>query len=100
MVAPPQSLKNETLLLQHYRVIAERIRIQIILQDEPVTTGVILTPDFIAQLANSIPAIQYVKLEEAPKPIKITKILEKTNRLEIFGGLGGGSFYEKLTRGA
>lgn len=100
MIAPPQNLRNEVLLLQHYKDIAENISIPIVLQDEPVTTGVTLTPDFIAQLANTIPAIQYVKLEEAPTPIKITKILEKTDRLEIFGGLGGGSFYEEMTRGA
>lgn len=100
MIAPPQNLKNEALLLQHFRDIAESISIPIVLQDEPVTTGVILTADFIAQMANTIPAIQYVKLEEAPTPIKITKILEKTDRLEIFGGLGGGSFYEEMTRGA
>jgi len=100
MVAPPQNVKNEALLLQHYMAIAESISIPIVLQDEPVTTGVILTPDFIALLANTIPSIQYVKLEEAPTPVKITKILEKTDQLEIFGGLGGGSFYEELARGA
>lgn len=100
MVAPPQNVKSETLLMQHYKDIAESISIPIVLQDEPVTTGVILTPEFIAKLANTISAIQYVKLEEAPTPIKITKILEKTERLEIFGGLGGGSFYEEMTRGA
>jgi 4-hydroxy-tetrahydrodipicolinate synthase len=100
MVAPPQNVKNEALLLEHYTSIADSISIPIVLQDEPVTTGVILTPDFIARLANTVPSIQYVKLEEAPTPVKITKILEKTDRLEIFGGLGGGSFYEEMARGA
>ena len=89
MVAPPQNVKNEALLLEHYAAIADSISIPIVLQDEPVTTGVILTPDFIARLAEAVPAIRYVKLEEAPTPMKITKILEKTDRLEIFGGLGG-----------
>lgn len=100
MVAPPQNVKNEALLLEHYTAIADSISIPIVLQDEPVTTGVILAPDFIARLADAVPAIRYVKLEEAPTPLKVTKILEKTDRLEIFGGLGGGSFYEEMARGA
>ncbi len=100
MIAPPQNLKNESLLLQHFSKIAENISLPIVLQDEPVTTGVILSPDFIARLAEAIPSIQYVKLEEAPTTIKITKILERTNKLKIFGGLGGMYFYEEMQRGA
>jgi 4-hydroxy-tetrahydrodipicolinate synthase len=100
MIAPPQNLRNDSMLYKHYAKIAESTSIPIVLQDEPVTTGVILSPDFIAGLAEKVSTIQYVKLEEAPTTIKITKILEKTNKLEIFGGLGGMYFYEELARGA
>lgn len=100
MIAPPQNVKNEALLLEHYSRIAASISLPIVLQDEPVTTGVILSPDFIARLVESVPSIQYIKLEEAPTTIKITKILERTDKLKVFGGLGGVYFYEELKRGA
>jgi 4-hydroxy-tetrahydrodipicolinate synthase len=100
MVAPPQNIRNEVLLLQHYSKLAESISIPIVLQDEPVTTGVQLSPDLIVRLSEKIPSIEYVKLEEAPTTIKITKILERTDKLKIFGGLGGVYFYEELARGA
>jgi 4-hydroxy-tetrahydrodipicolinate synthase len=100
MIAPPANLKNEDMLTKHFSLIADQISIPIVLQDEPVTTGVLLSPKFIATLAEKVPRIQYVKLEEAPTTIKITKILEQTDRLKIFGGLGGVYFYEELHRGA
>jgi len=100
MIAPPQKISNETLLLQHYAKIAENISIPIVLQDEPVTTQVILNPDFIAKAGKEIDLIKYVKLEEAPTAMKISKVLAKNSDLQIFGGLGGVHFYEELCRGA
>jgi 4-hydroxy-tetrahydrodipicolinate synthase len=101
MVAPPANLKNEEMLLYHYKAIAENISIPIVVQDEPVTTGVLLSPAFLARLANEIDLVRYVKLEEAPTTVKTTKILEQSNgKLQIFGGLGGMYFYEELNRGA
>ncbi|AJY74788.1 dihydrodipicolinate synthase family protein [Paenibacillus beijingensis] len=99
MVAPPANLKNEDMLLRYFANVAEKISIPIVLQDEPVTTGVRLSAPFIARLAENVPQIKYVKLEEAPTTIKITSILKLTN-LRIFGGLGGMYFYEELERGA
>lgn len=100
MIAPPQKISNETLLLKHYAKIAENISIPIVLQDEPVTTQVILSPEFIAKAGKEIDSIKYVKLEEAPTAMKITKVLDKNSDLKIFGGLGGVHFYEELCRGA
>lgn len=100
MVAPPQKIGNETLLLQHYAKIAENISIPIVLQDEPVTTQVILKPNFIAKAGQEIDLIKYVKLEEAPTPMKIRNVLAKNPDLKIFGGLGGVHFYSELCSGA
>ncbi|NUU60354.1 dihydrodipicolinate synthase family protein [Paenibacillus agri] len=99
MVAPPANLNNEDMLLRYFANVAEKISIPIVLQDEPVTTGVRLSAPFIAKLAECVPQIKYVKLEEAPTTIKITSILKQAN-LRIFGGLGGMYFYEELERGA
>ncbi|MEH7415757.1 dihydrodipicolinate synthase family protein [Neobacillus drentensis] len=101
MIAPPANLRNEELLFQHYAKVAEKISIPIVVQDEPVTTGVVLTPKFLARLANEIPNVKYVKLEEAPTTIKISKIIDLVGeKLLLFGGLGGMYFYEELNRGA
>ena len=44
---------------------------------------------------------RYVKLEEAPTPIKTTALLRATGSdARVFGGLGGTYFYEELVRGA
>lgn len=101
MIAAPEGLKNEDMLFKHYEEIAKQISIPIVIQDEPVTTGVIMSPKFLARLNKEIPNCQYVKLEEAPTTVKTTKILELTgDSLKIFGGLGGMYFYEELDRGA
>ncbi|MCU6792195.1 dihydrodipicolinate synthase family protein [Paenibacillus sp. WQ 127069] len=99
MIAPPVNLRNEDMLIRYFAMIADHISIPIVLQDEPVTTGVRLSPAFIARLVEKVPLIQYVKLEEAPTTIKISSILELTD-LRIFGGLGGMYLYEELDRGA
>lgn len=101
MIAAPAGLKNEDMLFKHYEEIAKQISIPIVIQDEPVTTGVIMSPQFLARLNKEIPNCQYVKLEEAPTTVKTTKILELTgDRLGVFGGLGGMYLYEELDRGA
>lgn len=100
MIAAPRNLNNEENLYKHYAEIADSISIPIVVQDEPVSTGVKMSPSFIAKLAETIDNVQYVKLEEAPTTVKITKILEQTDQLKIFGGLGGMYFYEELARGA
>lgn len=100
MIAPPRNLTNEEALFKHYADIANSISIPVVVQDEPVTTGVKMSPAFLARLAEEIENIKYVKLEEAPTTVKITKILQLTDKLKIYGGLGGMYFFEELDRGA
>jgi 4-hydroxy-tetrahydrodipicolinate synthase len=101
MVAPPNQVRNLDLVFEHYRRVAEAVSLPIVVQDEPVNTGVVMPATFIARVVNEIEGCRYVKLEEAPTTIKITSLLEKTeDRVGIFGGLGGMYFYEELSRGA
>ncbi len=100
MVAPPPGLRNEEMLATHFRRVAERISIPLVIQDEPVSTGVLLSPQFLARLVQAIPNARYIKLEEAPTTVKASRILALTgDRVGIFGGLGGQYFYEELGRG-
>jgi 4-hydroxy-tetrahydrodipicolinate synthase len=101
MVAPPNNVRNLDLVFEHYRRVAEAVSLPVVVQDEPVNTGVVMPAPFIARLVNEIEGCRYVKLEEAPTTIKITSLLEKIQGdAGIFGGLGGMYFYEELVRGA
>jgi 4-hydroxy-tetrahydrodipicolinate synthase len=101
MVAPPNNVKNLDLVFEHYRRVAEAVSVPVVVQDEPVNTGVVMPAAFIARVVNEIEGCRYVKLEEAPTTIKITSLLKEIRtEVGIFGGLGGMYFYEELARGA
>src|SRR5215217_5042111 len=104
MVAPPNNQRSLDLVFEHYRRVAEAVSVPVVVQDEPVNTGVVMPAPFIARLVDEIEGCRHVKLEEAPTTIKITNLIEKIEdpdkRAGIFGGLGGMYFYEELARGA
>ena len=101
MVAPPNNQRNLDLVFEHYRRVAEAVSVPVVVQDEPVNTGVVMPAPFIARLVDEIAGCRYVKLEEAPTTIKISALLKSMEtEAGIFGGLGGMYFYEELRRGA
>jgi 4-hydroxy-tetrahydrodipicolinate synthase len=102
MVAPPPGLRGDGAILAHYRAIAGAIGIPIVVQDEPVTTGVLMSPELLVRIATEVPACRYVKLEEPPTPTKITTMrrLPGGAGVGIFGGMNAMYFYEELCRGA
>lgn len=101
MVAPPNQVKSLELVFGHFRRVAEAVSIPVVVQDEPVNTGVNMPAPFISRIINEIPNCRYIKLEEAPTTIKITDLLKGiTADVDIFGGLFGMYFYEELDRGA
>jgi 4-hydroxy-tetrahydrodipicolinate synthase len=102
MVSPPTGLRGEGAILAHYRAVAAAVSVPIVVQDEPVTTGVIMPPDLLTRIANELPTCRYVKLEEPPTPTKMTalKRLPGGDRFRIFGGMNGMFFFDELSRGA
>jgi 4-hydroxy-tetrahydrodipicolinate synthase len=101
MVAPPAGLKNLDAVLEYYRAVAAATPLPIVLQDEPVTTQVMMPAPFIAKVCAEISRIEAVKLEEPPTLPKITRLRALFGgRVAIFGGLGGVYFFEELSRGA
>jgi 4-hydroxy-tetrahydrodipicolinate synthase len=62
--------------------------------------NVIMSPDLLAAMAERIPNIRHLKLEDPPLMEKISAIRERTVRYHIFGGLGGMFLLEELNRGA
>lgn len=72
MVSPPPMAKpNPDAVLAHYSRLGEAIDIPTVAQDYPSTSGVHMSPGFIARLASGIPAAQYLKLEDPPTPATI-----------------------------
>jgi 4-hydroxy-tetrahydrodipicolinate synthase len=101
MVAPPNNQRSLDLVFEHYRRVAEVVSVPVVVQDEPVNTGVVMPAPFIVRLVNEIGGCRYVKLEEAPTTIKISSLLKGIEtEVGVFGGLGGMYFYEELVRGA
>lgn len=101
MVAPPNNQKNLDLVYEHYREVAESVPVPVVVQDEPVNTGVTMPAAFLARLVDELPNCRYLKLEEAPTTIKISRLLSLVEeQVDIFGGLGGMYLYEELSRGA
>jgi 4-hydroxy-tetrahydrodipicolinate synthase len=99
MMAPPRGSAPGPELLAHYAAVAEAVPLPLVVQDEPVTTGVRLPASFFGQLA-TIDTVFAAKVEEAPSPPKIAAIGAAAPELSLFGGLGGISLYEELGRGA
>jgi len=95
MVAPPTNLRNLDAVADFYRTVSAATKLTVVVQDEPVTSGVIMPPSFLAGLG-----LPYIKLEEAPVPTKISRILEKNPDCKMFGGLGGVFFLHEMQRGA
>ena len=101
MVAPPNNQKSLDLVFEHYRRVAEAVSVPVVVQDEPVNTGVVMPAPFLARLVDEIEGCRYVKLEEAPTTIKISGLLKNAqSEVGVLGGLGGMYFYEELVRGA
>lgn len=101
MIAPPRMVNpTDADVMNLYTEIASSINQSIIVQDFPPVNGVIMSPDLLAALAAAIPNIRHLKLEDPPLMTKIGAIRERTDKYEIFGGLGGMFLLEELKRGA
>jgi 4-hydroxy-tetrahydrodipicolinate synthase len=101
MVAPPSGARNLDAVAEYYGAVAEAARLPLVIQDEPVTTQVVMPAPFLARLVAELSGAEALKLEEPPTLPKITRLRALLpRRLAIFGGLGGVYFFEELSRGA
>ena len=47
MLAPPDNTKNLELVFQHFRMVADAVSVPVVVQDEPVNTGVTMPAAFL-----------------------------------------------------
>ncbi|MFF2327130.1 MULTISPECIES: dihydrodipicolinate synthase family protein [unclassified Streptomyces] len=99
MVAPPRAAAGPELQRRHYEAVAAASPLPVVLQDEPVTTGVRMAASTIGEIGR-LDRIAAVKVEEVPSPTKVSGILAANPDLPCFGGLGGLYMVEELDRGA
>ncbi|SNS88946.1 4-hydroxy-tetrahydrodipicolinate synthase [Geodermatophilus pulveris] len=101
MLAPPENTRNLDLVFEHFRQVAEALSVPVVVQDEPVNTGVVMPAPFLVRLLDEIEGCRYLKLEETPTLPKITAVKQRVEEpVGVFGGLGGLYLYEELQRGA
>ena len=98
--AAPLTVQNDAALYEYYRDLAEESGIPVLIHDFPESFGTILSPTLIARLANEVPRIVGIKLEEPPVLVKTSTVLDAAPQLAVLGGLGGVYFLEELQRGA
>jgi len=99
MVAAPPLVRDSDAVLAFFAAVGEAAPLPVLLQDEPVATGVALSVSTLVEALRRSGA-EAVKLEDAPTPPKISKLLARVPGLTVYGGLGGVSAYAELSRGA
>lgn len=99
MVSAPPLIRNVDALPAFFTEIATNGPLPIIIQDEPMATGVLIPPSILVACAEATGAAA-VKLEDPPTPAKISAILRAAPNTCIFGGLGGLMAFHELSRGA
>jgi 4-hydroxy-tetrahydrodipicolinate synthase len=100
LAPPPLARPNEDAVRRHFLAVAEAVELPIVVQDHPPSSGVWLSVDLLARIADEAPSCRVVKLEEEPTPPKVSRLLAADPRLRVLGGLGGEMLLEELRRGA
>ena len=103
MVSPPRMPKiNSEAVVAHYRALAEKVDLEIVVQDYPPISGYAMEASLLARIAREVPKARTIKLEDPPTPFKTARILEQAEGLtvRILGGLGGVYLIEELLAGA
>jgi 4-hydroxy-tetrahydrodipicolinate synthase len=107
MVAPPAGLKTDDQIFAYYRQVAAALGpdVPFVYQDYPQSTAVHLSASLFARLADALPSLVMLKLEDCPGLDKLTRIRAEAaaagrRRVSILAGNGGLYFPQFLRRGA
>ena len=107
MVAPAAGLRTDDQIFAYYRQVAAALGpdVPFIYQDYPQSTAVYLSASLLARLAEALPSLVMLKLEDCPGLDKLTRIRAEAaaagrRRVSILAGNGGLYFPQFLRRGA
>jgi 4-hydroxy-tetrahydrodipicolinate synthase len=91
MVTPhAEAVPNEERVFEYYRTIASGIRIPVVLQDHPASSGVHMSAALMLRIVNELPPVAAMKEEAVPTAAKIRALIQgmTARRLPILTGLG------------
>ena len=107
MIPPPRRLKtglgvpNEDAIFDYFSSVGDAIEIPVVIQDFPQTDRPRMSPALIGRLNREISNARYLKLEDPPTPLKLTRIREVAgDKLKIFSALYGRDSFWDLVHGA
>jgi 4-hydroxy-tetrahydrodipicolinate synthase len=100
LAPPPLARPTDAALRRHFLAVTEAITIPVVVQDHPASSGVLMSVEFMAALAEDAPRAGIVKLEDEPSPPKVRRLRELAPGISIVGGLGAGMLLEELAAGA
>jgi 4-hydroxy-tetrahydrodipicolinate synthase len=86
-------------LAAHLKAISRASGLEVVLQDHPVTTGVVATAAALAEAIERCGVVTAVKAEAPPTPPTIAALRARVD-VPVFGGLGGVSLLDELLAGA
>jgi 4-hydroxy-tetrahydrodipicolinate synthase len=107
MIAPPSSLKTDDQIVGYYAGAIEAIGadVPVVVQDYPLTVGVVMTPGVIRRIVQASPSCVMLKHEDWPGLEKITALRGfeadgSMRRISILTGNGGLFLDFEMERGA
>lgn len=107
MIAPPAHLRTDDQIVSYYADAAEAVgpETPFVIQDYPLVTGVVMTPQVIMRIIEQNPACVMLKHEDWPGLDKITTLRRATEagqvrRVSILCGNGGLFLPFEMERGA
>ena len=107
MIAPPPSLRTDEQIVTYYAQAAEAIGpdVPFVIQDYPLTLGVVMTPEVIRRIITGNPSCVMLKHEDWPGLEKISALRRfekegKLRRVPILTGNGGLFLDFEMERGA
>ena len=101
MLAPPALARpNDAAVLAHYLAVADAIDLPVVVQDHPASSGVYMSVELLASIAERAPSCGVVKLEDEPSPPKVGRLRDAAPQVRVLGGLGANMLLEELRRGA
>ena len=76
MLAPPALARpNDDAVLGHYLAVAGAVTLPVVVQDHPASSGVFMSVELLASIADRAPTCRVVKLEDEPSPPKVGRLL-------------------------
>lgn len=102
MVAPPRNQKlRDQAIFDFFAAVGDSIRIPLVVQDFPQTERPYMSPDLLARIHRDVKNATYLKLEDAPTPIKLDRVKTLAGgTLKVFGALYGRDSFWELDQGA